>query len=117
MKFLVLALLFALSTFANAERDFVRLHQDRNSFLLAHETLISRLETNKMRFELAKSGSIKQRRILCQQITRNLKDLYEINVLNREWQTEEEQLKSENHLKILIKKRNEIILSPQCKGG
>lgn len=117
MKQLVFLFLATLSLSAYADRDFVRKHDNRESFLLAHETLNSRLETNKFRYELARDGSVRKRRILCQQIPSNMRDLYEINVLNKEWQNDDELEKSINHLKILAKKRNEILMSNHCQGS
>lgn len=98
-------------------KDFVRPHDSRASFLIAHETLVSRLEYNKLRLEMSKEGSIKKRRILCFQIPVNMKDLYEVNILNRKWQTDEELKKSQTHLQVLSKKRNEILLSGYCQGS
>lgn len=117
MKRLVFLILAIIPLMTHADRDFVRKHDSRQSFLLAHETLNSRLEMNRFRYVLAKDGSVKKRRILCLQIPANLKDLYEINVLNREWQNKTEIEKSVIHLKILERKRNEILMSNMCQGS
>lgn len=113
---LLLTLLFFVSAPVSAE-DFVRKHDSRLSFSIAHETLVSRLEYQKILFTMAKEGSMKRRRILCFQIPAIMKDLYDINVLNKEWQSEEELERSEKHLEILMRKRKEILSSTNCQGS
>jgi hypothetical protein len=116
-KFIFSLILLVCSLGAAQASTIVRVHENRNSFLLAHETLVSELEYGKLTFELAKEGSIKKRRILCFKIPSTLKQLYTINTLNKKWQTDSELKKSEKHLKLLVKKRNEILLSNHCQGS
>lgn len=117
MRKLLFLIIFAFGISLTNAKDFVREHDSRLSFMVAHETLVSRMEYNKIRFEMAKDGSMKKRRILCIQIPTNLKDLYEINIMNKRWQTPTEIEKSKVHLEILVRKRNEILLSKRCQGS
>ena len=115
MKFNILFLL-ALSGHVFSQ-DFTRERDSRESFLIAHETLVSQLETQRIRLAMAKEGSLKHRRILCYYIVDTMKDLKEINIQNRKWQKSDELLRSEKHLDILKRKNIEIKNSALCKGS